>query len=80
MRDDVGTKTARERHEATYQQLCVLCAALAPFARWSALMLAQMAARDAPMRDADIVVKLDDVALTVADLRRAADAGGRNDN
>lgn len=49
-----------------------LRAALAPFARWAALLLAQMAARDAPMRDDDIVLKLDDVALTVADLRRAA--------
>lgn len=52
-----------------------LRAALAPFARWAALLLAQMAARDAPLRDDDIVLKLDDVALTIADLRRAAGDG-----
>lgn len=49
-----------------------LRAALLPFARYATLLLAQMAARDAPLRDDDIVWRLDDLAITVGDLRRAA--------
>ena len=48
--------------------------ALLPFARYAALLLSQMAARDAPLRDDDIVFKLDHLAITVGDLRRAVKA------
>lgn len=51
-----------------------LRAALLPFAVYARIVLAQAEARDAPLRDDDIVFKLDTVAITVGDLRRAVDA------
>lgn len=48
--------------------------ALAPFAAYAAVLLAQMEARDTPLRDADVVWKLNDTPLTVGDLRRAVEA------
>ena len=48
--------------------------ALRPFATWARLALDRAGGRDSPLRDRDIVFKLDDVAITVGDLRRAAEA------
>lgn len=53
------------------QEATRLNAALLPFARYAALVLDQAAARGAPLRDADIVLRLDDTLITVGDLRRA---------
>lgn len=53
-----------------------LFSALLPFAVYAALLLAQMTARDAPLRDDDIVFSLDNTAITVGDLRRAVQAIG----
>jgi hypothetical protein len=52
-------------------ELAQLRAALAPFAAWAALALDHASERDSPLRDEDIVFKLDDLAIRVGDLRRA---------
>ena len=60
-----------DMHISTAVEAARLYAALLPFARYAALVLDQAAGRDAPLRDADIVLRLDDALITVGDLRRA---------
>ena len=64
-------RTTLERQSA---EMARMRAALAPFAAWSRLALDQAAARDAVLRDGDIVFRLDGCAIRVADLRRAVEA------
>jgi hypothetical protein len=54
--------------------LAELRAALTPFAVWARAALEGADGRDSPLRDTDIVFKLDDLAITVGDLRRAMEA------
>lgn len=61
----------KHRAEQAEADAAALREALEPFARYAQIVLDQAAARDAPLRDDDIVFKLDDVAITIADLRRA---------